>query len=62
MKIELVSFKRVRNLGNYETITIEMSASLDGNESPDRVIDALIRDVDRHLFQTYETVQSKKHL
>lgn len=34
MKIKEISYRRVRNLGNFETETIEMKAEVDDSEDP----------------------------
>jgi hypothetical protein len=34
MKIETITYKRVKNLGNYQTETLEVSATLDDGDDP----------------------------
>lgn len=38
MQIKEISFRRVYNLGNYETVTLELRAAINENEN---IIDAL---------------------
>ena len=45
MKVDRVSFRRVYNLGNYETIAIEMEAVVEEGEKPVEVLRALSREV-----------------
>lgn len=35
MKIRTISYRRVRNLGNYQTETVEIQGEIDDKEDPD---------------------------
>lgn len=41
MKVERITYKRVKNLGNYESETLELSAILDEDELIDDAIQKL---------------------
>ena len=41
MKITDVHYRRVFNLGNYETVTVELTAAVNDGEDTQSVIDAL---------------------
>ncbi|MHC5760633.1 hypothetical protein [Nostoc sp.] len=43
MKIETITYKRVKNLGNYQTETMEVTAVLDQYDEPDQVSEQLRR-------------------
>ena len=42
MKVTQVSYKRIFNLGNYESATVEIVASINETEKPEDVLDQLI--------------------
>ncbi|MHC5673940.1 hypothetical protein [Nostoc sp.] len=50
MKIETITYKRVKNLGNYQTETIEMTAVLDQYDDPSVVSQELRELVKNQLF------------
>ncbi|MEH2435202.1 MAG: hypothetical protein V7K25_13265 [Nostoc sp.] len=50
MKIETITYKRVKNLGNYQTETIEMTAVLDQYDDPNDVSQELRELVKNQLF------------
>lgn len=41
MKIETITYKRVKNLGNYQTETFEATAVLSDDDDPDIAADML---------------------
>lgn len=41
MKIEVITYKRIKNLGNYETEAMEVSASLEEEDLPEDVAENL---------------------
>ncbi len=43
MKIETITYKRVKNLGNYQTETFEASATLEEDDHPETAAQNLIR-------------------
>ncbi|MEG3436521.1 hypothetical protein V0288_05265 [Pannus brasiliensis CCIBt3594] len=45
MQIKTITYKRIKNLGNYQSETLEMTAEIGENESPDRVTEELMRKV-----------------
>ena len=50
MKIETITYKRVKNLGNFQTETIEMTAVLDQYDDPNDVSQELRELVKNQLF------------
>jgi hypothetical protein len=42
MEIKQVSYKRIFNLGNYESATVEIVAAIDPTEKPEEILDQLI--------------------
>ena len=50
MKIETITYKRVKNLGNFQTETIEMTAVLDQYDDPNVVSQELRELVKNQLF------------
>ncbi|MHC5740220.1 hypothetical protein [Nostoc sp.] len=50
MKIETITYKRVKNLGNYQTETMEVTAVLDQYDKPDQVSEQLRELVKNQLF------------
>jgi hypothetical protein len=42
MIIKQVSYKRIFNLGNYESATVEIVADINATEKPEEVLDQLI--------------------
>lgn len=49
MHIKTVNYRRVKNLGNYESKTIELIAELAEGESAEEAIDKLAEIVDEKL-------------
>jgi len=41
MKITEVHYRRIFNLGNYESVTVALTAAVNGDEETQAVIDAL---------------------
>jgi len=41
MKVERVTYRRIFNLGNYESATVELAAELTPGEDPKAALDAL---------------------
>lgn len=41
MIVKTISYKRIKNLGNYETETLEITAEIDENESPSEAINQI---------------------
>ncbi|MFN6571178.1 hypothetical protein [Dendronalium sp. ChiSLP03b] len=37
MKIETITYKRVKNLGNYQTETMEATATVEQSDQPEQV-------------------------
>ncbi|MEH1921786.1 hypothetical protein [Nostoc sp.] len=50
MKIETITYKRVKNLGNYQSETMEVTAVLDQYDEPDKVSQQLRELVKNQLF------------
>ncbi|OYD93121.1 hypothetical protein CDG76_20730 [Nostoc sp. 'Peltigera membranacea cyanobiont' 210A] len=50
MKIETITYKRVKNLGNFQSETMEVTAVLDQYDEPDRVSEQLRELVKNQLF------------
>ncbi len=50
MKIETVTFRRVRNLGNYESKTLEFTAGVEEGDVVDEVIRHLMNLTETHLY------------
>ena len=50
MKIETITYKRAKNLGNYQTETMEVTAVLDQYDEPDQVSEQLRELVKNQLF------------
>jgi hypothetical protein len=50
MKIKTVTYKLVKNLGNYQSETLEMSAEIDDGENPTRATESLWNQVNAILF------------
>jgi hypothetical protein len=50
MKIKTVTYKRVKNLGNYQSETLEMVAEIDDGENPTRATESLRNQVNAILF------------
>jgi len=44
MIIKQVSFRRVFNLGNYETMTVELVADLNDGENPKEALNGLVKE------------------
>lgn len=42
MTIKQVSYRRIYNLGNYESATVEIIADVEKDESPETALDKLI--------------------
>ncbi|MEH2197410.1 hypothetical protein [Nostoc sp.] len=50
MKIETITYKRVKNLGSYQSETMEVTAVLDQYDEPDEVSEKLRELVKNQLF------------
>ncbi|MEH1981399.1 MAG: hypothetical protein V7L27_19385 [Nostoc sp.] len=50
MKIETITYKRVKNLGNFQSETMEVIAVLDQYDEPDQVSEQLRELVKNQLF------------
>ncbi|MEH1948155.1 MAG: hypothetical protein V7K77_14560 [Nostoc sp.] len=50
MKIETITYKRVKNLGNFQSETMEVTAALDQYDEPDQVSEQLRKLVKSQLF------------
>ena len=50
MKVKTVTYKRVKNLGNYQTETLEMTAEIDDWEDYTEAAETLRTRVNRILF------------
>lgn len=50
MKIETITYKRVKNLGNYQTETFEATATLDDTDNPEQASKDLRLFVNLQLF------------
>jgi hypothetical protein len=50
MKIETITYKRIKNLGNYETETFEATATLEEEDLPEQVAQDLITFVCGQLY------------
>ncbi|MEH1911267.1 hypothetical protein [Nostoc sp.] len=50
MKIETITYKRVKSLGNYQNETMEVTAVLDQYDDPDQVSQQLRELVKSQLF------------
>ncbi|HYX18780.1 MAG TPA: hypothetical protein VE944_31310 [Nostoc sp.] len=50
MKIETITYKRVKNLGNYQSETMEVTAVLDQFDEPDEVSKQLRTLVQNQLY------------
>lgn len=50
MKIETITYKRVRNLGNYQTETLEVTATLEEDDHPVTIADELKEFVYTQLY------------
>lgn len=44
MEIKKITYRRVFNLGNYETVHIELTAEVQAEETPKVVLDALCKE------------------
>ncbi|MDZ8083213.1 MAG: hypothetical protein RMX35_29625 [Nostoc sp. DcaGUA01] len=55
MKIETITYKRTKNLGSYQSETMEVMASLEEEDLPEDVADNLKLFVKNQLFPTDET-------
>lgn len=62
MKIQTISYKRNKNLGNYENEALEATASIDEGESVGAAIDALIARVNVNLgiSENLQELKAKK--
>lgn len=49
MKFKTVSYKRIKNLGNFESATIEMCAEISSDEDPQIATHVLMDNVERVL-------------
>ena len=49
MQYKTVSYKRIKNLGNYETATIELFAELEPEDNVEQIIEELKKHVDLAL-------------
>lgn len=50
LKIKEMSYRRVHNLGNYETETLEVVAVINEKDDPEKIYDAMVRFVENQLF------------
>ncbi|RCJ34621.1 hypothetical protein A6769_22085 [Nostoc punctiforme NIES-2108] len=50
MKIETITYKRIKNLGNFQSETMEVTAVLDQYDEPDEVSEQLRSLVKNQLF------------
>lgn len=50
MKIETITYKRVKNLGNFQSETMEVTAVLDQYDEPESVSEQLRAFVNNQLF------------
>ncbi|MGV0102337.1 hypothetical protein NSTCB13_06130 [Nostoc sp. DSM 114160] len=55
MKIETITYKRVKNLGNFENETFQATATLDEGDDPVSEARHLMRFVNCQLFAPYPT-------
>ncbi len=55
MKIETITYKRVKNLGNYQTETMEVTAVLDQFDEPNEVGEQLRVLVKNQLYPSVAT-------
>ena len=66
LKINTITYQRVKNLGNYETERLEVSISIDENEDPDFALKKLKFWVDKKLSliekPSKDEVNDAKHL
>ncbi|MHC5728388.1 MAG: hypothetical protein ACYT04_37995 [Nostoc sp.] len=56
MKIETITYKRVKSLGNYQTETMEVTAVLDQYDEPEQVSQELRELVKNQLFPPSPTL------
>ncbi len=49
MEFRTVTYKRIKNLGNYESVTLELSAELEPDDDIDVVTCMLMQNVNRLL-------------
>lgn len=57
MKFKTATYKRVKNLGNYQTETLELTIEIHENESADNAIKALTRKVNDHLYPPDDAIE-----
>jgi hypothetical protein len=50
MRIETITYKRTKNLGNFQNETIEVTASLDKEDLPDEVAENLRLFFEKQLY------------
>lgn len=50
MKVNTITYKRVKNLGNYQTEALEMSAEIEAYEDPIKAADDLRHKVNAVLY------------
>ncbi len=57
MKYTSATYKRVKNLGNCQSETLELTIDIHSNESVDDAIKALIRKVGDHLYPPGDEIE-----
>lgn len=50
MKIEKITYKRIKNMGNYESKTFEARAIIEEHDNPDQCFSVLETYVESNLF------------
>jgi UDP-N-acetylenolpyruvoylglucosamine reductase len=50
MPIKTITYKRIKNLGNYQSKTLEATSIVNENDDPDEELKTLIALVDNELF------------
>ena len=63
MKVERITYKRVKNLGNYETETLELSAILeDDDEQYDVAIGQYIQRLKQRVHQSLNLIEDDREI
>jgi hypothetical protein len=58
LNVKRITYKRIKNLGNYESKTLEMTAEVDEDQYPHEVTQALMKAVDSELFPQAHSKES----
>ncbi len=61
MPIKSITYKRIKNLGNYQSKTLEATSIVNENDDPDEELKTLIALVDNELFPPLLATSDTEH-